>query len=195
MIDQSLKQGYFFDLDGTLVNTHESNGHAYKQAVANILGITDIPVSTFIDLVKTGKNYKDFIPKAVPGIDAENLERIGKEKARIYGDFVHLSTLNEDLIVAARIWKSKGAKIVLVTTARKANAHKVLQHHGIEDIFDLMVFGDNIKNLKPAPDIYNHALELAEVDPKDALAFEDSPSGITSAKAAGLRVQIVDWCQ
>jgi beta-phosphoglucomutase-like phosphatase (HAD superfamily) len=31
-------KGFFFDLDGTLVNTHEANFRAYRQAIREVVG-------------------------------------------------------------------------------------------------------------------------------------------------------------
>lgn len=39
---------------------------------------------------------------------------------------------------------------------------------------------------KPAPDIFLHAARSLEVDPKHCLVIEDSPSGVTAARAAGM---------
>jgi mannitol-1-/sugar-/sorbitol-6-phosphatase len=44
---------------------------------------------------------------------------------------------------------------------------------------------------KPAPDPYLRAAELLGVAPQDCLVIEDSPAGITAAKAAGARVLAV----
>jgi HAD superfamily hydrolase (TIGR01509 family) len=41
---------------------------------------------------------------------------------------------------------------------------------------------------KPAPDLYLRACAALDVEPPEAIAFEDSPNGIAAAKAAGL------WC-
>jgi beta-phosphoglucomutase-like phosphatase (HAD superfamily) len=41
---------------------------------------------------------------------------------------------------------------------------------------------------KPAPDIYLHALEKLGVSADESLAVEDSPSGVESAVAAGIKV-------
>lgn len=41
---------------------------------------------------------------------------------------------------------------------------------------------------KPHPAIYLHTAEKLGVDPKDCLAFEDSPNGTLSAKRAGIKV-------
>lgn len=54
------------------------------------------------------------------------------------------------------------------------------------DAFDAIVTSDDVANPKPAPDIYLRACELLGVAPAEALALEDSTSGVVAAKAAGL---------
>ena len=56
----------------------------------------------------------------------------------------------------------------------------------ITDAFDAIVTSDDVAESKPAPDIYLLACERLGVQPADALALEDSASGIAAAKAAGL---------
>ncbi|HET6744749.1 MAG TPA: HAD family phosphatase [Candidatus Limnocylindria bacterium] len=56
----------------------------------------------------------------------------------------------------------------------------------ISDAFDAIVTSDDVELSKPAPDLYLLACERLGVAPTDALALEDSASGIAAAKAAGL---------
>jgi HAD superfamily hydrolase (TIGR01509 family) len=57
---------------------------------------------------------------------------------------------------------------------------------GMADGFDAIVSSDDVAHPKPAPDIYLRACELLGVPPTEALALEDSASGVAAAKAAGL---------
>jgi HAD superfamily hydrolase (TIGR01509 family) len=57
---------------------------------------------------------------------------------------------------------------------------------GLTDAFDAIVTSDDVVQAKPAPDIYLEACRRLGVEPTDALALEDSTSGIVAAKAAGL---------
>ena len=57
---------------------------------------------------------------------------------------------------------------------------------GLADAFDAIVTSSEVERPKPAPDIYLRACELLAVAPADALALEDSASGVRAAKAAGL---------
>ena len=56
----------------------------------------------------------------------------------------------------------------------------------LSDAFDAIVTADDVAAGKPAPDIYLLACERLGVRPEDALALEDTASGIAAAKAAGL---------
>lgn len=56
----------------------------------------------------------------------------------------------------------------------------------LSDAFDVIVTASDVPRPKPAPDIYLRACELLGIAPADALALEDSSSGIAAAKAAGL---------
>jgi HAD superfamily hydrolase (TIGR01509 family) len=56
----------------------------------------------------------------------------------------------------------------------------------IGDAFDAIVTSDDVEHSKPAPDVYLLVCKRLGVLPADALALEDSPSGIAAAKAAGL---------
>jgi HAD superfamily hydrolase (TIGR01509 family) len=57
---------------------------------------------------------------------------------------------------------------------------------GLVDAFEVVVSGDDVANGKPAPDPYLLACRRLGVDPRDAVAFEDSGPGIAAAVAAGL---------
>jgi beta-phosphoglucomutase len=53
--------------------------------------------------------------------------------------------------------------------------------------FHAIVAGDEVQNMKPAPDIYQAAAERLGVAPKSCSVIEDSINGIRAAKAAGMR--------
>ncbi len=57
---------------------------------------------------------------------------------------------------------------------------------GLVGAFEAIVTSDDVEHAKPAPDLYLLACERLGVPPGEALALEDSPSGVAAAKAAGL---------
>jgi len=82
----------------------------------------------------------------------------------------------------------KGVSIGLASNSPRYLVDDALATAGLTDAFDAIVTSDDVEHAKPAPDIYRLACERLGVDPSEALALEDSASGIASAKAAGLTV-------
>ncbi|MCQ9427420.1 HAD-IA family hydrolase [Pseudomonas sp. LJDD11] len=65
---------------------------------------------------------------------------------------------------------------------------KITRHQAWFELFDTVVTADDpeVTDAKPAPDIFLRAAERLGVAPGDCLVFEDSPFGVTAAKAAGM---------
>ncbi|MGW1625172.1 HAD-IA family hydrolase [Streptomyces sp. NPDC002172] len=64
----------------------------------------------------------------------------------------------------------------------------VLDSLGLLEHLDVVVCGEDVVRAKPAPDAYLRAAAGLRFAPSDCLAVEDSPHGIRSAAAAGMRV-------
>jgi len=56
-----------------------------------------------------------------------------------------------------------------------------------QEWFHTIMAGDEVQNMKPAPDIYLAAAEKLDVAPKSCCVIEDSINGIRAAKTAGMR--------
>ncbi len=54
--------------------------------------------------------------------------------------------------------------------------------------FGVVLSADDVVHPKPAPDLYVAACQRLGVEPAGAIALEDSPAGVASARAAGLFV-------
>ncbi|MYE26293.1 MAG: HAD family phosphatase [Chloroflexi bacterium] len=62
----------------------------------------------------------------------------------------------------------------------------VLRITGLDQIFEVMIYGDEAPRGKPAPDIYLEALKQLGVAPAASLGIEDSANGLRALKAAGM---------
>ncbi len=62
---------------------------------------------------------------------------------------------------------------------------------GVAELFHATVSSEEVDRGKPAPDVYLEAARRLGVEPENAVAVEDSASGIRSARAAGLGVVAV----
>jgi HAD superfamily hydrolase (TIGR01509 family) len=77
-------------------------------------------------------------------------------------------------------------RLALASNSPRRLVDTALATAGVVDAFDAIVTSDDVEHPKPAPDLYLLACERLGVAPAEALALEDSPSGIAAAKAAGL---------
>ncbi len=62
----------------------------------------------------------------------------------------------------------------------------VLRITGLDQIFEVMIYGDEVPKGKPAPDIYIEAMKQLGVTPDVTIGIEDSANGIRSLKNAGM---------
>ena len=77
-------------------------------------------------------------------------------------------------------------RIGLASNSPRFLVDDALATAGLAGAFETIVTSDDVEHAKPAPDIYLLACERLGVDPSEAVALEDSASGVTAAKAAGL---------
>ena len=61
----------------------------------------------------------------------------------------------------------------------------------IIDMFDTVVCAEDYERGKPAPDPFLEAARRLGVPPGDCLVFEDSPTGVEAARAAGMECVFV----
>jgi HAD superfamily hydrolase (TIGR01509 family) len=76
----------------------------------------------------------------------------------------------------------------VVTTASGASVRALLDFHGMEALFDVVVTGDDVTHRKPDPEAYLVAMSRLGLVPGECIAFEDSDVGVQSAHAAGVAV-------
>ena len=62
----------------------------------------------------------------------------------------------------------------------------VLRITELDQVFEVIIYGDDIPRGKPAPDIYLEAMKQLGVTPDVTVGIEDSSNGIRSLKAAGM---------
>ena len=90
------------------------------------------------------------------------------------------------LELVERIQGIEGVRLGLASNSPRFLVLDTLATAGLSDVFETIVTSSDVARSKPAPDIYLRACENLGVDPSDALALEDSASGVAAAKAAGL---------
>ncbi len=62
-----------------------------------------------------------------------------------------------------------------------------LERHGIRGLLDVVVARDDVRNVKPDPELFLLAASRLGKAPGACVVFEDSPNGMRAALAAGMR--------
>lgn len=84
--------------------------------------------------------------------------------------------------------KKMDIKIAIATSTERQRQMFNLKACGLENSFDYMVFGDDIENSKPDPEIYIKAWSHFNLKKEETIIVEDSINGILSGINAGIRV-------
>ncbi len=84
--------------------------------------------------------------------------------------------------------REMGYVVGLASSSTRERAERILSAHGLWDLFDARVFGEEVKRSKPFPDAYLTACAKAGQKPENCLVLEDSEAGILSGRDAGMTV-------
>lgn len=85
-----------------------------------------------------------------------------------------------------QLLRRKQIPMAVATSSSREHAVGNLKKEGIEDYFAAVITGNMVSEAKPSPEIYEKACRALGVDPREALALEDSYNGIRSAHGAGM---------
>ena len=81
----------------------------------------------------------------------------------------------------------RGFSQALGSSAPIENIRLVTRELGIEDLFQVIVSGMDVKEGKPSPQGFLLAAEKLGIEPQDCVVIEDATAGVTAAKRAGMR--------
>ena len=81
---------------------------------------------------------------------------------------------------------AKNIPMAIASSSSPQLIRKMIKRLDIEKYFTALISGHEVKQSKPAPDIYLKAAESVKVAPENCVVLEDSRSGVVAAKAAGM---------
>ncbi|MGB7250905.1 MAG: HAD-IA family hydrolase [Phormidesmis sp.] len=173
-----------FDLDGTLTNSDKVHFRVFQEMFA-LRGIS-IDKAIYRKKISGRQNaaiLADFLPRlSLAAREAFSGEKETTFRAIAKGKITPLPGL---LPLLAQI-HSQDLAAAVVTNAPPENATFMLSELGLAERFDPVILGDELAKGKPDPLPYQTALEQLGIQATEAIAFEDSPSGIRSATGAGI---------
>jgi len=177
-----------FDMDGVLLDTEV----IYTE-------VTDEIVRRF------GKRYDWSVKSQMigrPSIDSARFlvetlelpispEAYLEERERFFETRMPRAAAKEGAVDLVSALHAKGVPMAVATSSKRDMFDlKTRRHREWFALFDRVIVGDDprLERGKPAPDIFLLAASELEADPTSCLVFEDAPSGVDAARAAGMMV-------
>jgi beta-phosphoglucomutase family hydrolase len=78
-------------------------------------------------------------------------------------------------------------KLAVGSSAPPENVDLLLNSFKIAHYFNIVITAPDVKNGKPAPDVFLAASEKLKIVPSNCIVIEDAPVGIQAAKNAGMK--------
>lgn len=172
-----------FDMDGTLINSEP----VWQKVI-------------IAKLAEWGHAVSDDAYLATVGMDTLSLCQLFKAKLGITSLTPEqmLHEIHEAVIAtihaegewmpgaqrAVQMAKDLGLKVGLATASDREILAAMTERFGFDELFAVKCCADDVPISKPNPALYLLACSQLEVDPKDAIAFEDSITGLLAAKSA-----------
>ncbi len=187
----------FFDFNGVIIDDERIHVKTYR----DVLAAEGVELSDEDYFASLGMDDAAFVraayKRARKGLSDEDARRLIDREHEL-----HREMIKDDLPVptGAISFIKEAARhydLGIVSMAERSEIEHVLELAGIKDQFTLIVNAEPGRNHKPAPDCYQAALESLNqrrragrklpLVAKECLVIEDSPPGIESGRAAGMR--------
>lgn len=187
-----MMKAVIFDLDGVLVTTDDCHYEAWK-AMADSEGIPfDRQDNLRLRGVSRMESLSIILEKSQKAYSQEEKLALAQRKNDIYVSLI--AKLTEDALLPGAmetVNSLKEAGFLVAIGSSSKNAPAILNRLGIIELFDALADGNQIKNSKPAPDVFLLAARLLGVLPQDCLVVEDADAGVEAALNAGMKVLAV----
>jgi beta-phosphoglucomutase len=178
--------GIIFDMDGVIVDSEPRHERAFREIFAE-MGLGDRHGIDFPSYYGRSDRalWLDFVELHHP---SQSLEELTAWKQRRFIDIIReekpiFPTLPELLAALAPRYP-----LAVASGSLHPVIDEVLALGNLRQFFSVVVSVQDVRNPKPAPDVFLRAAELMEVPPQDCCVIEDSAAGVEAARAAGMTV-------
>lgn len=176
-----------FDMDGVIIDSNPYHKIALQQFCEKYgFHLSDEELLNRV----YGRTNNDWITNLFERkLTARELSDLGEEKEKIFRDLYkdHIQPL-----AGLRNFLEKldtyGILRAIGTSAPRSNVDFVLKETKLKKFFTVILDQSDVKHGKPSPEIYLNVAAKLMLAPGQCLVFEDSLSGIISARTAGAKV-------
>ena len=168
-----------FDFDGVLADTERAH-HSSWNEILEPFGIQ----FTWPEYLKQCVGVADIL--VAERLKLPNPVDVVARKQQVFRETLERNPpfLTETLVLIRELARTH--RMAVVSSSYRTEVMPPLQRAGLLPYFEDVIFGNDVKHFKPAPDPYLLAVERMRV--RSPLVIEDSDAGVAAGKAAGLEV-------
>jgi HAD superfamily hydrolase (TIGR01509 family) len=174
-----------FDLDGTVLNNEEEYGRAFKKVLQN-LGICIGEKYPHISGIGIKESW-EFLVEKFKIKTTRSLEDLVKATQEAYAEELPRVKLQKGFIPFIEELKRHGIALALATSNDAQILQKVNGLFDLKRFFAVITTKEEVRHLKPAPDLFLKAAEKLKTMPEKCLVVEDTQAGIEAAHRAGMK--------
>lgn len=174
--------GYIFDCDGTLADNMPLHYRAWSRAMEDFGG--RYPEELFYEWGGRPTSHIVELLNERFGLSMD-VDAVVRRKEHYYFELIPEVKPVADVVEFARAARGK-ASLSVASGGHRELVVPTLRAMGILEWFDAVVCAEDYEHGKPHPDPFLLAAKLMGVPPSGCVVFEDSPTGIEAAKAAGM---------
>ena len=197
VLPQNKLSAILFDLDGTLIDSEQKFFDSFRHVISLRYNY-NISYDEY-ESFELKQNAKLIINLKNKGIIDEResdeiiMRDVYLEYEKKFMDLLDKNEVSLNFELLKQL-KNKGLRLALVSTSRKKFIDMLLAKLNIENLFEIVISREDVKNLKPSPDAYIMALNQLNISSDCCIAFEDSERGIVASKKANIKtIQVNDF--
>ena len=184
-IDELLKQKklLIFDFDGTLADTSPLHARAFSMVLATYNITVDYQSIA-------GMKTKDAIKKCLitngMNLSSDEIDTLVAAKQQFARTLIKNELKPLPGVDVFLRWAKTRYRLAMYSSGSRGTVSIALDKLGYTGWFDPIVFADDITHAKPDPEGYLKILEMTGVYAQQAIVFEDSEAGLTSASLSNI---------
>ena len=174
-----------WDMDGVIADT----GPYHFMAWQDVFGKRGVNFTEADFQHNFGKRNDTIVRYAFSGnISSEEADVITTEKEKSFRRRVAKNVKPlPGAVQLIKVLEEKGVKMAIASSAPPENIRLVAGRLGIYQCFDAIVWGREVTEGKPSPQVYLLAARKLGVDPQNCIVIEDALAGVIGAKKAGMK--------
>ncbi len=174
-----------FDFDGLMVDTEVPEYETWRE-VYQQFGV-DLALERWVACIGTTNSAFDpcaYLEELVGRpLDREELYEKRRERYRAW---VHSQPLLPGVQERIEEAKALGLKLAVASSSSREWVEGHLIRCGVREHFICLRTRDDVKQVKPHPELFLSTAAILEVSPRECVVFEDSAHGVVAAKQAGM---------